>query len=362
MGEYRDYKDSALKQTHQFIFSILHSFIHGKRGCTPLPDGPDWKSISSITCRHNLGPIFKYVFSDYRKIPETVVSQWTLEQEITFVRNTRALLGAIKLCRTLDRASIPVAVIRGLALSGYLYPAASLRPMSDVDMLIREDDRKDVAVALEGEGFFPVKLLRSQLVYHIDGTVFEMHWSLLTPKRYRRAVDGKIFLESKKSMILPEGRIYHLSRENELIGLVTHAFIHHELEGILPLVDITLLVKASSLDWQFIAEWCRQARLSRMFHLTLSLVDHLFDLRLNAILDIFGKSLPNRQDKVYEAYMMKFLGADNFSYLMRRKQNLFYVAESSLTKFKQALRIFSDKEIRSFLKSKINAEGTLCKK
>jgi len=59
-----------------------------------------------------------------------------------------------------------------------------------------------------------------------------------------------------------DGLIYCLPREQELISVVAHAFIHHELDSLMPLIDLGLLMSDPDLDWDFVVAWCRNRRLT----------------------------------------------------------------------------------------------------
>mgnify|MGYP001590947312 FL=1 len=229
-------KNIYKQREQQFILDVLRCFIKRENKGLLVPDCLDWIWVNDIIFNYQLGPIFRHTFAGH-EVPEFISTQWNQKQLITFVKNTRATVLAIKLFKIMDAAAIPSVVIRGLSLSNHIYPGdgASLRPMCDVDMLIRPCDRENLKKALESEAFYTTKRLRSQLVYRVNNITFEIHWSLLTPKRYRLAVDSEAFLETRQRVDLPEGRIYCLSYEYELIGLVVHAFVHHELKGILAL-------------------------------------------------------------------------------------------------------------------------------
>jgi hypothetical protein len=335
-------------EERRFILDVLTAFVKDQSERLAIPEDLDWEWTARLVSSHDLGPIFKSVLAD-QDLPEKVLKQWLWEEQITFVRNTRAMSAAIMLSEILDKASIPSAVIRGLPLAHRLYPSLAARPMDDVDVLIKPQDAKALEAALEKNGYQPAKRLRSQLVYHIYGTVFEIHWSLLTPKRYRESVSSGMLLEDRKILELSEGKIYHLSEFHELIGLVAHIFVHHDLDGFIQLLDIALLAKRCPVNWNLLAEWCQKNRLGRMYLFTLSLVNNLFDLGLDKELELFQNALPPDTERVFQAYTGRLFKQDTLNHYWRRKQNLFFVAESNSIKFRQALRMFAYDELKKFL-------------
>lgn len=337
-----------MKKEKRFVLDVLTAFVKDQSEKLGIPKDLDWEWTAPLVSSHDLGPLFKLTLPD-QSLPESVLRQWLREEQITFVRNTRALSAALTLSEILDMASINSAVIRGLPLAHRVYPSLTVRPMDDVDVLISPKDRQSLEAVLEKNGYQPAKRLRSQLVYHIYGTVFEIHWSLITPKRYRKSVSSEMLLEDRKTLELSEGKIYHLSEFNELIGLVAHLFVHHELDGFIQLLDIALLARKSSTNWNRLSEWCQKNRLSRMYLFTLSFANKMFDLGLDSQLELFNQSLPLDTDRVFQAYTDKLFRNDRLNHYWRRQRNLFFVAESNSIKFRQALRMIAYDELKKFL-------------
>jgi|GEM_PF-2137986 len=333
----------------RFFLEVLRSFVRARDGRVAVPRDLDWAWLGKHVSSHRLGPIFKHVVGE-DQVPQQVSAQWNEQETITFVRNARALSAAIKISGLLDDGGLPFVILRGLSLASCVYGDLALRPMTDVDILIRPADTPDIRRLLETHGLKPARQLRSQLVYHIDGTVFEMHWSLLTPKRFRQAVDAETFVGARQPVDLPEGRIYCLPPTFELLGLVAHAFTHHQLGLILQLIDIGLVMSRSRLDWKFAADWCHTAQLTRMFLLAITLVNRLFELGQEDKLDVFERSLPTKAARIIEAYAARLLRQDTVLHYLRRKRAQFLVAERPVVKLRQILRLFSPDEISELVR------------
>ena len=327
----------------QFIIETLRCFIRKRCETVTIPKNLNWSRVEFVVTLYNLESIFYYVLME-EQIPESLSARWNQARMTILFKNAHALNESIKILRILGK-TIPLVCLRGITLANCYYPNPSLRPMADVDLLIRPEDREAIADLMEIHGFRPAKLLRSQLVYHINDTIFEIHWSFLTPKRFKAAIDSETFLGSRQAVDLKEGRIYRLSGENELLGLVTHSFLHHELHSLIQLVDIALFMVRPDIDWKYIVGWCRQARLINMFLFTFTFINNIFDLGLGKKLEFFGQTLPHRVSKTFEAHMKRFFGGDNLFFHMRRKRNLFFVAESPFAKLRQAIRFFSRDEL-----------------
>lgn len=329
----------------RFVCDVLEHFITRRRGEIEITDQVDWLSVSRLTTAHNLGAIFNYALRS-EKVPLEILSEWKRFEMNLLFKNIRSLKAAVKLFSILGNGGIRAVGMRGLTLAHRIYRSPGLRPMRDIDILISSKERDKLLAVMESCGFKPIKRLRSQYVYDIDGIEFEIHWSLLTAKRYRSKVDSDVLIDSSKVFRTPEGNIYCLSNEYELLGLVTHAFIHHDLTVMSQLVDIGLFMVRPDIDWKEIAVWCKQARMTRMFVFTLSFINYLFNLRKEKVLEQFGHFSPRERNRMFEAYIISFFERNSLTQFLRRKRNLIYIAEEPFVKIAQVFRLLSLTEAR----------------
>jgi len=334
----------------KFILGVIADFVRSQSTSIATPENLNWDWLTSFCSRHRLGPIFKAALAG-RSLPGMVHELWKSQEQTAFIRNARALTAAVRIIQTLEREGIPACALRGIVLAHTVYPHPALRPMRDVDLLIRAGDVEKAERALGKVRIYPVERLRSQLVYRVLDTIFELHYSFLTPKRYRFKVVGDEFIEARQTLNLPEGLIYRLPAEQELLGVITHAFIHHELESFLYLVDAALLISRNRIDWQFIAEFGGKAGVANMLVFSLALLNDLFHLGLDSALADFKTPYARKVSKYFPAYYAQLLDADQPGAYLRRKQNQFAVAESPGTKLRQALRLLALDELQKFQKS-----------
>lgn len=102
---------------------------------------PDWNMLPTLAERHNMAPLL------YRRLKSAAVepppaiqrslaAQTLRHRLINQVR--RRLLGRIAI--HFRQAEIPLLVLKGAALAHLLYPEPGLRPMNDLDILVRRQD------------------------------------------------------------------------------------------------------------------------------------------------------------------------------------------------------------------------------
>lgn len=349
-----------------FLCLVLRNFITGTNP-TVIPEHLNWGRLEKIITRNGLIPIVKSLLNTDPEIPQNLLRNWKNISIRVFLKNQRSLKATVKLFRFLEEEGISAVTLRGMALAQWVYPGMALRPMVDVDILVKYEVRHSLFDLLKKHGLLPVKTLRSQFVYEIDSTFFEIHWSFLTPKRYRTAADFDNWIDSRRTIDTVEGKLYCLTPENEFLNVICHAFIHHELDSLLKLVDISLLSREKDMDWEYIHTWCKRASMMRLFCFTLAFCDYLFDLSLKNKCSQFSAKLPSQEDKVFEAYASRLFDEDLCIHFVRRKKNLLFIAERPIVKLKQLLRLLSLDETSEFfslirIKNTINSKVNGSKK
>ena len=336
-----------------FVCRMLRAFID-KESKKPfdsnlkLPGNINWNLLEAIAGRNGVIAILQSMI-DPSSIPEQHKEKWLRYSVQTFINYTQSEKATAYFLKILDKEGIPAVAMRGMALTQWVYSDPILRPMVDIDILIPSRVRYDFVANLENHGLTCKKFLRSQFVYVIGSAKIEVHWSFLTPKRYRAAANFDSWLETRQEFETKSGVIYCFSPENELLDLICHAFIHHELDTLLKLTDIALVASHPNLDWDYINRWSEKASMMRLFTLTLGLIDHLFGFTFSD--NLTPKSRPSDQVvKFYQGYSARFFQTDRVAYALRRKQALLYVAENFDTKIKQLLRFISRDQISEIIK------------
>jgi hypothetical protein len=331
----------------KFISRALHDFIY-RKPTRLLPTAKlDWNRVDAVIFHYNLIPIFHSLFNG-PPIDAERIQRWHRVRINSLRKNILVLKTAADLFSIFEQNGIAAVALRGLNLAHFFYPDPDLRPMRDVDILVDPRDRHKLKDVLESRGYAADRVLRSQWVYTINQIIFEFHWSFLTTKRYRTAIDSAWLINSRIPKKTDEGLIFCLPREQELISVVAHAFIHHELDRLMPLIDLGLLMADPNLDWDFIVAWCRKRRLTNLFLFTLSFVNRLLMLNREEYLQRFNRSLPAGILNTFEAYAAVIWGRYTFRFRLSRMKTLFYVAENPFTKLRQFLRLIHPQEFLRF--------------
>ncbi len=337
----------------KFVCDMLRAFIDKETNKAivselTLPKNINWNLLEAVAARNGLIAILQSMI-DPSCIPMRHKEKWMRYSVQTLFSYTQSEKVAANFFGILNEEGIPAVAMRGMALSQWVYSDPIFRPMVDIDILVPSDVRYDFVANLEKHGLRCKRTLRSQFVYEIDNIKIEVHWSFLTPKRYRASANFDRWLDTRQEFVTKSGAIYCFSPENELLDLVCHAFIHHELDTLLKLTDIALVASYKNLDWGYINQWCEEASMTRLFAITLGLIDHLFGLSfLNNLTQKNTRS--NYSVKFYKAYSARFFQTDTVTDLFRRKRALLYAAETIDIKIKQLIRFLSIDQFSELIK------------
>jgi len=176
-----------------------------------------------------------------------------------FLFNTRLLAMLGEVVTILQARQLPVMALKGAALVGSLYPELGLRPLSDIDVLVRAQDLPEVEEALLGHGFYAAKGGNFQW----QGLSLDLHVDLVSARRIRgRAALFRFPLEDIWARAVPHPRfpgLLCLEAEDQFLHLCVHALKHghsrrmwaEDLHRLLPQVNgLRLWQRAHSFGCQ----------------------------------------------------------------------------------------------------------------
>jgi hypothetical protein len=216
-------------------------------------------------CAQGLAP---YVFHRLRKegLESLVATQiWTsLRNECLRVagQNLLAHAAAGEWARRFAADGITAVWLKGIPLSLTVYPDSSLRPMGDIDLLVRRRQLPQVLALLRlATGHEPATLAEDSAMHAVvqvgqaELIKMEVHWSLIDAPISSLAGDVEWFLEQQQAISGDGVGLLTLRPEAHLLYLCAHAEIAHG-EGqfrLLRYLDLHLLIdQTPGLDWQIV--------------------------------------------------------------------------------------------------------------
>ena len=228
----------ALWNTHYSI-GLAHLRLDGDDNAEITALGPgagnvSWGQLRDAALRHGVAPLLYLQLKERGAddIPDPLLRSLEEQYFASLARSTLIYheLGAIlELFRS---EGLQVILLKGAALAGTVYPNIALRPMGDVDLLIRVPDLPRVQEMLitQGYAFYPdrarefdrsfgrAKMFTRQTPYPLS---IDLHWrllewprgqpaTLLTEWLWGRAVERRV--AGIPALVLsPEAQILHLT-------------------------------------------------------------------------------------------------------------------------------------------------------
>jgi hypothetical protein len=216
------------------------------------------------------------------------------------------LASNISLIQTLERIaqdfkseSIDVICYKGAMLAEQVYRDSGLRPMGDIDLLIRKEDivkadnilrRNGYSMPLEIKGFdgFSPGQYRNSFLYrsenHFSNAV-HLHWHVVNFSPYDERIMQKIDMDrvwqESTPVRLGNADLRTFSLHHEIIFLCMHA-LNHVFYPLLRLCDINelLRLRKDDINWDRVVEESITFHLSKSVYYALYLVSTMFKVEI----------------------------------------------------------------------------------
>ncbi len=249
--------------------------------CVPTRgSGIAWDRVISKAIRHNVGPLL------YANLREASLDSMVPKQIVD--RLQKAYLGSVArslldqreieyLLKTFNREGIPVIALKGGVLAQTLYADPALRPMGDLDLLIRQADIVRVKPFLLAAGYqispdpfgrsasFRWRFLKGMPFRKEDRVSLELdlHWHLVFFDWYRDVVrvDVDGFWQRAVPIDIAGQCTLQLCPEDTILHLCAHMAINHKYQGLLRYVDLARALRVYKLNWEHVVERAVQFRI-----------------------------------------------------------------------------------------------------
>jgi hypothetical protein len=247
-----------------------------------------WVSIAALAEMEGVAGLVYHHLKDLGllgRLPTSFTRQ--IENSYRQIReNTVKVIDEAKaLSKRFEQMGIPVVALQGFSLLS-IYKDPGLRPLSDVDLMVKRGHKEDLTALLQEEGYHNPIVTYPDIFYK-DGIKIDIHTHLLNLDRigsrrylfpenlsplWERAVP---FFKQSDGLLIPDPF-------DNLIALATHA-LKHSYSRMIWLVDIheSLLKWASGPDgWKMVVERALSWHQERVFLYVLILLERIFLLKI----------------------------------------------------------------------------------
>jgi hypothetical protein len=246
-----------------------------------------WREVQETFSWRVLFPLLHSVLADQDWVPEDLRRDMVAAYRLQAARNALLLTELDGLVELLEARGLGVIVLKGAALAEAVYGNAALRPMTDLDLLIRREDLPMIVDLLAQEGYQLDATLdthdgmstayENELILKKPGLtslMVELHWTLLNSPYYQERLPVEWFWETaspslplmaakgagnevagagaKSKVAANDVRV--LGPEALVLYLCAHLELHHKGEGLLWLNDVAEVLYhfRDQLDWDLI--------------------------------------------------------------------------------------------------------------
>lgn len=228
----------------------------------------EWSEVLSVAARHRVSELLYDAVRERDLVPERVEQALGGAYERTFCRNLFLLHELQQLSQQLHLIGQDVIALKGAALAATVYRTIGLRPMVDVDVLVRREQAGRITKALEGHGFVQDVEPRpgAALAYEnevalrkpgLETVRLDLHWSLFDSLFYQRHLDLAWFWQTAVVAEYGQASIKVLGPEAQLIHLCGHLAFHHaDYPNLLWLNDLVEIVEThrAGIDWDLLVD------------------------------------------------------------------------------------------------------------
>ncbi len=218
------------------------------------------------------------------------------EQENSIIQKRNFLMSAqlLHLVYLLKQKEIDILPIKGALLAQHAYKNISLRPFSDLDILVQIKDLHEVSLTLLSLGYqsdHPIDSIKHPYVlkkfsdisftHSQTGVIIELHWKLIKTASSELSHIKTLFKKSH-TLLLQNMELKSLPLEEEFLYLCIHA-AKHRFERIEWMNDLYFLLKEheTDYDWQKLLMMAKNEKALTHYLLGLKIIESTYKKEIN---------------------------------------------------------------------------------
>lgn len=239
------------------IFTLLWGDLVRAEEVSASLDREGWLALDRQVAQHRLRPLLFQRGSDRQwNVPAEMLEAWQASHQRSAMRALAQQAALARIGKALSAGGVPAAILKGATFvwSDGFDPA--LRPMRDLDVLIRPSDAQAATALLRAVGFVSGTKgppSGKHLPAMTSGKVaVELHLRIFDTYDEQAATRERGFIERAWQRAGPAAfaGLQALSPTDTLLHLIHHAVCDHQFNnGPLLLTDMLTLVERGPIDW-----------------------------------------------------------------------------------------------------------------
>lgn len=273
--------------------------------------GIDWRAVFERSKFEGISSLLYMHIQDIpsvaSRVPAEILSRLRAIYHGNWARNSILTDHWSEIMTLFERTGVQSITHKGMALIHSVYSDPGLRPMADIDLLIRAADLPLVRQTLQRAGFrTPGEDLEAEEAFRCymhfvrDSTVIDLHWDLAYYSRFIAIirVDHEGLWKRARSLAVGRAQGLMLCREDALLHLALHLTLGSEFGRLIWFTDIDAMLRrfAGDLDWERLLEEASRWRIRGILAYTLKVTHESLGSPLPR--EILPRLLPGRLRRV----------------------------------------------------------------
>lgn len=282
----------------------------------------EWEEVERLVWGEALGPLLFSTVRGQALLPPAFEAALQEAYLKNAARNTLLLHELSQAGDQLAAAGIPMLALKGATLAEEVYGNVALRPMRDLDILVRHEDAGRAVQVLRANGYRaadPEVHDGTNLTYEnelrlqkggVAEITLEVHWHLLDSPFYQFGMDLEWFWETGRPRTRAGAAGLMMELEALVLYLCAHLTLHHRHSGILWKHDVAEVLYRYGEQ----LEWDELLHRVAAFDLVLPLQQVVLDVTESyqiALPDGVQERLVNLQPSAHERRVHAWLTSDN---------------------------------------------------
>jgi hypothetical protein len=251
----------------------------------------DWDNVFYQAANQGVAPFLYHrlkIFNSDLHVPPLIKKKLREAYLFALARNIRLFQELSQVLKVFKNNKIPVVMLKGIHVAKYVYSNIALRPMSDMDLLVRKDDLLKTSEKMLELHYHPKWVVNIEEQYHwhqhlppfLKQNAFpiEIHWTLEKPNS-NFIFDVAELWERARSVTLDGTESLVLSHEDLLLHLCFHTSWHGFRFGLRSLCDISETIRQyqDEINWEQVKYSAFNGKMVKYIYISLLLARELLE-------------------------------------------------------------------------------------
>lgn len=226
-------------RTDELLVSFLCApWVPSARPANLPLDEPQAIALFRRAVEQGLGPLLYARLRGQESLPQSAMAELRQAYYESAGRSARLYHALEAILQALAASGVPAILLKGAALAQTVYENPALRPMGDLDLLVRPADVDTALAALAGLGYRPwqhepapgsTRTYENEIMLRREGAPapLEVHWGLYDSPHYQEHLPMEWFWQTARPQRSGDASALILGPEAQVLHLCGHLILHH---------------------------------------------------------------------------------------------------------------------------------------